>query len=222
MTQRKTDSPDSQPIPGWITRLDRRDLEADRLPRDPIQLFSNWFDQALDAGLLEPTAMTLATATPDGQPSARVVLLKGFDASGFRFFTNYESRKGRELADNAHAALVFWWDRLERQVRIRGTVEKLDPQASTEYYDSRPRGSRIGAHASPQSRPIESREALEARVKAIEARFGDGDIPRPDQWGGYRVVPDEVEFWQGRESRLHDRIVFQRTDDGWSTTRLAP
>ncbi len=196
--------------------------ESDVAP-DPVEQFRRWFDAALDAGLHEPNAMTVATATRDGSPSARVVLLKGFDSRGFVFYTNYEGRKGRELEENPRAALLFYWGELERQVRIEGAVARVSEEESDAYYASRPRGSRLGAWASEQSRPVESREVLEARLRGLEKEYEGQNIPRPPFWGGYRVEPEAVEFWQGRENRLHDRIVYRRTGDGgWEIGRLQP
>ena len=193
--------------------------EADVDP-DPVRQFRAWFEQALAAGVPEPNAMTLATATADGRPSARMMLLKGFDERGFTFFTGYESRKGRELAENARAALLFHWDPLGRQVRIEGPVECVDEAESDAYFRSRPRGARISASVSPQSRVVESRAELEARAAALEAR--GGDIPRPTAWGGLRVRPETYEFWQHRANRLHDRLRYRRDADAWTIERLAP
>ncbi len=195
--------------------------ESDASP-DPIQQFRNWFDDALRSGLREANAMALATATRDGFPSVRMVLLKGFDARGFVFFTNYDSRKGHEIAQNARVALCFYWKDLERQVRISGEVSQTTRGESIEYFDSRPSGSRLGAAASSQSAVVGSRHELEAGVAALQSAFPDGNIPCPQNWGGYRVVPDEIEFWQGRENRLHDRLRYRRGQTGWLTERLAP
>jgi pyridoxamine 5'-phosphate oxidase len=191
---------------------------------DPIAQFRCWFDEALAADLHEPNAMTLATATPDGRPSARVVLLKGFDERGFVFYTNYEGRKGRELEGNSRCALVFYWGELERQVRVEGRAGRVPEQESDEYYASRPRGSRLGTWASEQSRPLRSRGVLEERLRRLETEYEGREIPRPPFWGGYRVEPEAVEFWQGRENRLHDRIAYRRSDEGgrWERERLQP
>ncbi len=195
-------------------------LEAS-LATTPLEQFTLWFNDALQAAVPEPNAMTLATTTPDGHPSARIVLLKGFDENGFMFFTNYASRKGQELAANPFASLLFFWPQLERQVRLEGSIEKVSAAESDDYFQSRPLGSRIGAWVSPQSQPI-TRAELEARQLALTESLG-AHPPRPEHWGGYRLKPDYIEFWQGRPSRLHDRLVFQRGDDGsWARTRLAP
>lgn len=194
--------------------------EADALP-NPHDLFDRWFQQALGAQLAEPNAMTLATVNEQGRPSARIVLIKGVDKRGFTFFTNYESRKGQELAANPHACLLFHWTELERQVRIEGRVERCEPEESDAYYLSRPVGSKLGAWASPQSQVIPGRQMLEAQVKKYEAEHGDSPT-RPPFWGGYRLVPDYFEFWQGRASRLHDRLVYKRVDGQWEVCRLAP
>lgn len=195
--------------------------ESDAEP-DPSEQFRRWFDEALAAGLHEPNAMVLATAGPDGAPSARVVLLKGFDGRGFVFYTNYEGRKGREIEANPRAALLFYWGELERQVRVEGAVARVSEEESDAYYASRPRGSRLGALASQQSRLVESREVLEGRIRHLEAEYEGREVPRPSFWGGYRVQPETFEFWQGRENRLHDRLVYHRTSGGWKMERLQP
>jgi pyridoxamine 5'-phosphate oxidase len=195
--------------------------EAD-VDADPVAQFGRWFEQATQAGLLEPSAMTLATATPDGRPSARMVLLRGFDERGFCFYSNYESRKAAELAANPRAALVFWWDALERQVRIEGRVERTTREESEAYFHSRPPGSQLSAAASPQSRVIEDRAVLEEQVRRLATDSHDGQVPLPDSWGGYRLTPEVVEFWQGRPNRLHDRLRYRRAGDAWVIERLAP
>jgi pyridoxamine 5'-phosphate oxidase len=196
-------------------------LEKD-LARDPFRQFEQWFQEAEAAKLVEPNAMTLATCTREGRPSARTVLLKGIDGRGFVFFTNYESRKGRELAENARAALVFPWLALERQVVVEGTVTKVSREESETYYHQRPHGSQLGAWVSPQSTIVPNRATLETSYKAVEARYAGQPVPVPPYWGGYRVTPELVEFWQGRRSRLHDRLRYRRQPDGWSIERLAP
>lgn len=219
------------PEPNLAPREMRRDyqraalIESDVDP-DPIAQFGAWFGEAVAEGLREPNAMTLATVGSDGRPSARIVLLKGYDPRGFVFFTNYESRKGRELSANPHAALVFFWAELERQVRIEGTVESIDPGESSEYFNSRPLGSRLGALASRQSAVIPDRGVLDQRLAELEARTRAGEVPqRPDWWGGYRLTPVELEFWQGRSNRLHDRLRYRRDESsasGWTIARLSP
>jgi pyridoxamine 5'-phosphate oxidase len=189
---------------------------------DPLALFQKWFDQAAAANLLEPNAFTLATATPSGVPSARTVLLKLFDDRGFCFFTNYNSRKGDEMAANPHVAMMFLWHELERQVRIEGRAEKTTAQESDDYYRQRPLGSRLGAWSSPQSEVIAGRSVLEDQQKQLLARFENGEPPRPPHWGGYRIVPTVFEFWHGRPSRLHDRIRFRLVNGVWAMDRLAP
>ncbi len=190
---------------------------------EPFSLFEKWFEQAKAAELADPNAMTLATATRDGTPSARIVLLKALDTRGFTFFTNYDSRKGREMAANPRVALVFMWQQLERQVRVEGTIEKVTATESDAYYITRPLGSRLGAWASQQSDAIPNREYLEAQHAELTAKYPDGNVPRPPNWGGYRVLPAAIEFWQGRPSRLHDRILFtKRADGSWDRVRLSP
>jgi pyridoxamine 5'-phosphate oxidase len=190
---------------------------------DAIAQFRAWFEEALSAGVVEPNAMTLATATPDGRPSARMVLLKGLDERGFSFYTDYESRKGRELAANPHAALVFYWPELHRQVRVTGTVTRVPREESETYFRSRPLASRLSAWASRQSEVVPSREVLEARHREAEERFPDGDVPLPDRWGGFVLDPEVIEFWQGRPGRLHDRLLYTRLPDGgWRIERLSP
>ncbi len=201
----------------------QRGLRVEDLVADPFMQFGAWFDEVALADIREPNAMTLATATPDGRPSARMVLLKGVDARGFAFFTNYESRKGAELAANPQAALVFFWVQLERQVRVEGRVERLSTEESDEYFASRPEGSQLGAWASRQSAVLADRGLLEARYEELRAQYEGHEVPRPPFWGGYRVVPETVEFWQGRVNRLHDRLRYRRQDDGsWVIERLSP
>jgi len=189
---------------------------------DPIEQFRGWFEEALAAELHEPNAMTLATATPGGSPSARMVLLKGFDERGFVFYTNYEGRKAEELEANPRAALVLYWGELRRQVRVEGGVSRLPDAESDAYFAGRPRGSQLGAWASEQSRPVSDRGVLEQRLRELEANYEGHDVPRPPFWGGYRVEPETIEFWQGRENRLHDRLVYRRSDGQWRRERLQP
>ncbi|HEX4806984.1 MAG TPA: pyridoxamine 5'-phosphate oxidase [Conexibacter sp.] len=199
------------------------ELSERDLPPDPIALVQRWYADAQAADLPQPDAMTLATATADGRPSARAVLLKGIDARGFVFYTNYESRKGRELDANPHAALVLLWLPLDRQVRVTGSVARLDPEESDAYFATRPRGSQLGAWASEQSRPLADRAELEERWRALDQRYGGAAVPRPPHWGGYRVEPDEIELWQGRANRLHDRFRYTRAAGGdWRHARLQP
>jgi pyridoxamine 5'-phosphate oxidase len=189
---------------------------------DPFRVFDEWFHAAADVGVVAPEAMTLATADASGAPSARMVLLKGTDDEGFVFFTGYESRKGRELEANPRAALVLYWQPLGRQVRVEGTVERLMPEESDRYFASRPRGSQIAAHASEQSRPLASREELERRYERLERELEGRDVPRPDTWGGFRLRPTAIEFWQHHDNRLHERIRYTRARDGWTAELVAP
>jgi pyridoxamine 5'-phosphate oxidase len=190
--------------------------------RDPFELFAEWFGVARESNIILPEAMTLATATSDGRPSARMVLLKGFDSDGFTFFTNYGSRKAIELDSNPHAALVLHWEILQRQVRIEGSVERISSEQSATYFATRPRGSKLGAWASRQSDTVSSRGQLEDDMEATKSKFGNGEIPLPPFWGGYRLRPQRIEFWQGRVNRLHDRLVFNRKGESWETERLYP
>ena len=203
------------------TEYSRNTLDESSVDRDPFKQFDLWLSEALRVQAAEPTAMTVATIDERGRPAARICLLKGADARGFVFFTNYASRKGRDLAAHPAAALVFFWKELERQVRIEGTVEKVDAAESDAYYRTRPIGSRIGAWASPQSAELESRAWLETRWADLTRQYGE-DPPRPPHWGGYRVVPEAFEFWQGRRSRLHDRVTYARSEAGWKIARIAP
>ncbi len=200
-----------------------RALELSDVAADPIMQFELWFQEALRSDLLEPNAMVLATTAADGMPSARVVLLKGVNEEGFVFYTNYESQKGQALAENPKAALVFNWLELQRQVRIQGTVEKVAAALSTSYYQSRPKSSQIGAWSSPQSQVIASRTLLEQAELALQAKYAETEVlPRPPHWGGYRVRPTVIEFWQGRSSRLHDRVRYRLENGSWVIERLAP
>jgi len=230
-----TPSTPSTPIENTLIEK-RRDYTASALRRadlaaDPIEQFTGWLGDARAEKILDATAMTVATAGTDGQPHARIVLLKHFDASGFVWYTYQESDKGRQLASNPRAAILFYWCALERQVRIEGPVERLDPANADEYFYSRPEGSRFSAAASVQSAPIENRDALERRVAELRDRHPDGGVPRPPEWGGYRLAPARFEFWQGRSDRLHDRFVFERaasggtsnaTGEGWRVQRISP
>ncbi|MGP1684136.1 MAG: pyridoxamine 5'-phosphate oxidase [Giesbergeria sp.] len=200
-----------------LAGLRKRDLSA-----DPFQQFQRWFDEARTAGVIEPNAATLATATPDGAPSARTVLLKGYDERGFVFFTNYESRKSRELAANARACLVFPWLALERQVTITGGVSRVSREETAAYFATRPVGNQLGAWASPQSEVVADRDALESSRRAAAARFAGQVIPPPPHWGGFRISPAAIEFWQGRTDRLHDRLRYRRDSQTWIVERLAP
>lgn len=200
-----------------LSGLARKDLLA-----DPIEQFKRWFEQAEQAELLDETAMVLTTVSAENKPSARVVLLKQFDEHGFVFFTNYASEKGQHIAHNPNATLLFPWTSLERQVEISGTVEKIPTQASADYFHSRPRDSQLGAWVSHQSQIIENRQVLEQRLEHYAEAFADQEIPLPEYWGGYRLVPERIEFWQGRISRLHDRFEYTKKQDGWEISRLSP
>jgi pyridoxamine 5'-phosphate oxidase len=205
-------------MPDYGRPLRERDVRA-----DPFAQFAAWFDEAAQAGLRMPEAAALATASTDGAPSVRMVLVKGFGANGFQFFSNYSSQKGQELAANPRAALLFDWDALGRQVRVVGPVVRISEQETAAYVRSRPRKSQLSALASPQSRPVADREELERRVDELERRYGDGELPLPDGWGGYRLAAETFEFWQQRHDRLHDRLRYARSDDdGWQIERLAP
>ena len=211
---------DSQPVtnPNPDVPLDEKSVD-----RNPLTLFRRWFDEAIASGSRLPDAMTLATATKEGKPSARMVLLKQADEQGFVFYTNYNSRKARELDENPYAALVCYWVQLDRQVRVEGSVERVSAQESDEYFRTRPRESQLGAIASPQSEVIESREFLEQRFRDFEAMYRDRSVARPAHWGGYRLKPEMIEFWQNRAGRLHDRILYEhQADGGWTIKRLAP
>lgn len=192
------------------------------LRADPLAQFDRWMADAVGIGMIEPTAMTLATVDPDGRPSARVVLFKGFQDGGFSFYTHYDSRKARALAKHPFAAVTFWWDRLERSVRVEGHVEKLSAAISAAYFERRPKGSQIGAVTSHQSQVIASREELDARLAINLQRYAGASVPYPENWGGYKVVPDSIEFWQGRANRVHDRLVYRRVNSGWRIERLEP
>lgn len=198
------------------------ELDQDSVAPDPVEQFRRWFDEATGSKLLEPNAMTIATVSPDGQPSARIVLLKGYGPDGFRFYSNYASQKGAEITANSRVALLFYWGELERQVRIEGIAQGLDRETTLEYHRSRPRKSQISATASRQTQPVPDRAALDRIFEDAEARFEGQDVPLADDWGGYLVVPNRFEFWQGRRSRRHDRVVYEPDGDGWRTGRLAP
>ena len=205
------------------TASPRRVLDERTVDADPIVQFGQWFREAKRTETVLPNAMAVATATEMAHPSVRIVLLKDFNRNGFVFFTNYTSRKGKELGENPHVELMFWWGALERQVRIEGRIEKVTQRESDAYFRTRPRESQIGAHASPQSKRIKSREELERKATLLAQRFKGKNIPRPESWGGYRVRPEKIEFWQGREARLHDRILYTKSGKNrWRIVRLAP
>lgn len=200
----------------------RQHLLETEVDPNPIAQFQQWFEQAMAADIVEPNAMTIATASKDGIPSARIVLLKAVDHQGFVFYTNYDSRKGQELAENPHASLVFWWGSLERQVRIDGNVEKISDQDTIAYFHSRPIGSQLGAWASDQSQVIPDRSVLDQRLAELTETYQNQEVPRPPHWGGFRVVPQTIEFWQGRSNRLHDRLRYRLMANTWMIERLAP
>lgn len=201
----------------------KESLDVTSIDKDPIKQFEKWFEEAIAGNIMEPNAMSLATVSVDNRPSLRIVLLKGIDEGKFLFYTNYQSRKGNQLEANPACALTFFWPELERQVRIEGTVERVATEKSVEYFQSRPRGSQLGAWASPQSSPLKDRTLLEQRLQDMEKKFAGTEVlPKPQQWGGYAVNPLLIEFWQGRTNRLHDRIEFVKTDGVWTMNRLAP
>ena len=214
-------------IPGKLAEL-RKDyqkasLDFEHAAADPIMQFDQWFKEAVNAEILEPNAMTLASCSAEGRPSARILLLKDYNEEGFIFYTNYDSQKGKELQENPFAAMVFAWLELERQIRIEGRIEKVSRSISDQYFASRPKGSQIGAWASPQSSIIDSRKILEDNVENLKQKYQDAErLPLPPHWGGFRLIPEFIEFWQGRSSRLHDRIRYQRIDNQWKLDRLAP
>lgn len=200
----------------------REKLEETIVPINPLDLFKKWYDQAKDVKIFEPNALALATATTEGIPSVRMLLLKGFDSNGFSFFSNYESRKAREIEENPMASIVVYWSELERQVRVCGKIEKLSGEESDKYFQTRPAGSRLGAWTSPQSKEITNRKWLEDAHFEFREKFKHGEIPRPANWGGYLLIPNSIEFWQGRDNRLHDRIEYYLSNKIWKTRRLAP
>jgi pyridoxamine 5'-phosphate oxidase len=200
----------------------RHNLNESETNADALVQFKNWFKEAMDSQVAEPNAMTLATSTKDGRPSARIVLLKGVTDEGFLFFTNYESLKGLEIEQNPHIALVFYWHELERQVRIEGVADKTSKEISENYFHSRPFKSQVSAVVSPQSKVIKDKNALQEEFNNLEKKFTSGEVPLPGYWGGYLVKPSSIEFWQGRENRFHDRIKYIRNEDGWERVRLAP
>ncbi len=213
-------------MPTVETRHDyeKAQLDESAVDRDPFAQFQTWFDAANEAQVPEPNSMVVATASAEGRPSGRVVLMRGFDDRGFVFYTNYESRKGSDLAANPFASAVWFWQGMERQIRVEGSVERVDPAESDDYWRGRPRMSKLGAWVSDQSAAVESRGALETEMEALKQRFPDDEIPRPPHWGGFRIIPTVIEFWQGRRSRLHDRVVYRRDsrDAAWEIVRLSP
>lgn len=212
-----------KPIADIRQEYSKYSLDIESIDKNPLQQFKRWFDEAIAAHVVEPNALTLSTVSENGFPSGRIVLLKGIENEKFQFYTNYQSQKGKELETNPACALTFFWPELERQVRVDGIASRLDQSVSENYFQSRPRESQIGAWASPQSAVIASREILEKRVVEMQKKFEGADkLPKPNQWGGYAVDPIRIEFWQGRPSRLHDRIVFTKSDAGWAINRLAP
>jgi pyridoxamine 5'-phosphate oxidase len=212
----------TDPIVNLRKEYSLQTLDESSVDPDPFVQFERWFQETMNAQLPEPNAVVLATVSADGRPSARVVLLKGFDHRGFVFFTNYESRKGTELQNNPHAALLFYWAELERQVRIEGEAEKASTEESEEYFRSRPTDSQLGAWASRQSSVLPNRSAIEQAVAGLKARFRNQNVPRPHFWGGFRLHPQMIEFWQGRPNRLHDRLRYARADGAWRIERLSP
>jgi pyridoxamine 5'-phosphate oxidase len=209
-------------IQSWRKDYDSPRLLEEDLQVNPLDQFEDWFQAAGKHEPNEPNAMTLATCTREGRPSARIVLLKSFDSRGFVFYSNFESRKGRELLDNPFAALVFYWPKSQRQIRIEGSVQRVEAELSDRYFQQRPAGARLGAWASNQSRPVASRAALDEIRSSAEQRFASGEIPRPEYWGGYRVAPESYEFWQGQPSRFHDRLIYTKSAEGWTIQRFMP
>jgi pyridoxamine 5'-phosphate oxidase len=215
-------SPDPETLAALRREYGDQGLDVPDLEADPIAMFRRWLADTVDSGLHEPNAMVVSTVSAQGRPSSRLVLLKGVDEEGLVFYTNYDSRKGQEIEATPAVALLFPWHDLQRQVRIDGTASRVSREESKAYFSSRPRGSQLGAWASPQSAEVSSRGELDERYAEVEERFGEGEVSLPPQWGGYRVRPEVVEFWQGRKGRMHDRLVYRRTGEGWSTSRLAP